>query len=153
MSSKPEHPESADIPKKPGFLKRYPLLTFSVILGLVMIGGSLAFAAKVKHADGGQSDFDPKSVLPQSITPPAASADQVFTAETIKQYDGKNGHKCYAAVDGVVYEIPQTGQWQNGQHSPSNGEAYCGADLSQAIQHSPHGKSKLQELAKVGTFK
>jgi predicted heme/steroid binding protein len=130
-------------------IKRYPLVTFAVILGTAMVLSSLAFAGKVKRTNSGS--FDTASVLPQSVTPPAG-ATQKFNADTIKQYDGKDGHKCYVAVDGIVYEIAGKGLWQDGQHTPSDGQAYCGADLSQAITKSPHGKSKLEELPKVGTY-
>lgn len=131
-------------------IKRYPYVVLAAIVGLAMIAGSVAFAYKVNKSSN--PDFDTARVLPQSVTPPAA-ANAVFTAETIKQYDGKNGHKCYVAVKGVVYEIAGKGQWQDGQHLPSNSQAYCGADLTAAISQSPHGESKLQELPKVGTFK
>jgi predicted heme/steroid binding protein len=129
--------------------KRYPLLVFAVILGAGMVGASLAFSSKVENT--AKADFDPSRVLPQAVSIPAASA--VFTAETIKQYDGKDGHKCYVAVKGTVYEISGKTQWQGGQHLPSNGQAYCGADLTDTIGKSPHGESKLQELPKVGTYK
>ncbi len=130
-------------------IKRYPLLVFALLLGGAMVLASLAFAAKVERAT--TADFDPARVLPQPVTPQAA-VKAVFTVESIKQYDGKEGRKCYVAVKGVVYEIAGKGQWQGGSHQPSNGDAYCGADLTQAIGKSPHGESKLQELPKVGTF-
>lgn len=130
-------------------IKRYPLPVFAILLGSAMIFASLVFATKVEKVT--KLDFDPARVLPQPITPQATTA--VFTAESIQQYDGKEGRKCYVAVKGIVYEIASKGQWQGGGHQPSNGEAYCGADLTQAIGQSPHGESKLQELPKVGTYK
>ena len=130
--------------------KRYPLVTFAAVLALGMVGLSLVFAANAGPDDA--SSFDPSSVLPQPVSIPAA-VSTVFNAETIKQYDGQDGRKCYAAVSGKVYEIPQSGQWQSGRHLPSNGQAYCGADLTQAIGASPHGTSKLAELPVVGSFR
>jgi predicted heme/steroid binding protein len=64
--------------------------------------------------------------------------------------DGKDGNDCYLAVDGVVYEIKDSSLWQNGQHTPSNGQGFCGADMTKAIGQSPHGKSKLEQLKIVG---
>jgi predicted heme/steroid binding protein len=130
--------------------RRYPVLVFAFILGAGLIGGSLMFASKIRQTAASET-FDTASVLPQAVSIPAAS--QVFTADTIKQYDGKDGHKCYVAVKGTVYEIAGKAQWQNGEHLPSNEMAYCGADLTDVIGKSPHGESKLLELPKVGTFK
>lgn len=132
------------------FIQRFPLIAFACVLGLAMVGASLLFASKVEKA--APPSFDSSRVLPQPVTPQAASST-VFTAETIKQYDGKEGRKCYVAVKGTVYEISGKGQWQGGQHQPSNNQAYCGADLTEAIKKSPHGESKLTELPKVGVFK
>jgi hypothetical protein len=39
-----------------------------------------------------------------------------------------------------------------GRHTPSGGRARCGLDLSDVIDESPHGKSKLRLLKKVGSF-
>lgn len=134
--------------------RRYPLITFAGILGLALVGGSLLFSSRVQEAAGRTqaNSFDTARVLPQAVTPPAANT-QTFDAQSIKQYDGKDGRACYVAVKGVVYEIAGKGQWRDGGHLPSNGQAYCGADLTQAIGRSPHGESKLQELPKVGTYK
>lgn len=134
-----------------GLLRRYRLVVLAVVVGLVMVGGSLVYAKTIGSNPSG--DFDPRSVLSQSGEGAGPAGTEQFDATSIKQYDGKDGHECYVAVDGVVYEIPQQGQWKDGKHSPSSGQAYCGADMSQAIGKSPHGKSKLQELRKVGTYK
>jgi|GEM_PF-505900 len=133
-------------------ITRFPLLFAALVLAVAMISGSLAYATNKKDvaANGG---FDTSKVLPQAVTIPPSSPNKEFTADTIKQYDGKEGRKCYVAVKGVVYEIASKGQWQEGQHSPSSGQAYCGADLSDTIGKSPHGSSKLEELPVVGTYK
>lgn len=64
--------------------------------------------------------------------------------------DGKNGQRCYAAVDGTVYQISDSAFWERGQHTPSEGLAYCGADLSKYIDQSPHGRKMLQNIPVVG---
>lgn len=135
---------------KPGFVRRYGLILAAVILGLVLIGGAsyYAFGRETETVAG---DFDPSSVLPAPVSQPESTA--VYTAETLKQYDGKDGRRCYAAVDGTVYEISGKSLWQEGQHTPSAGDAYCGADLTEALKRSPHGASKLRDLPKVGTYK
>lgn len=144
---------NSDTPEKirarPGLLRRSKLVLIAVIIGVVLIGGA-SYYAFGRDSDTVGSDFDPSSVLPAPVTQPEATA--VYTAETLKQYNGKDGRRCYVAVKGVVYEISGKSLWQEGQHTPSGGEAYCGADLTEALQRSPHGESKMRDLPKVGTF-
>ena len=84
--------------------------------------------------------------------PPPPPGGSVYTAATIAQYDGKNGNPCYVAVDGIVYDVENNSKWVNGEHVPSGGAAHCGADMSQVILGSPHGKTVLDSLPQVGTF-
>jgi predicted heme/steroid binding protein len=131
---------------------RYPLVVFAVILGIGMVGVSLAFAHKANSATrSATGDFDTSRVLPNPVSMPAQS--KTFTADSIKQYDGKDGHQCYVAVKGVVYEIKDNAYWKDGQHTPSDGRGYCGADMTNVISQSPHGESVLSSLPKVGVFK
>ena len=134
---------------RPGILRRNKLVLAAIVVGAVLIGGASYYAFGRDSGSVG-NDFDPSSVLPAPVTQPEATA--VYTAETLKQYNGKDGRRCYVAVKGVVYEISGKSLWQEGQHTPSAGDAYCGADLTQAISRSPHGESKLRDLPKVGTF-
>ncbi|GEM_PF-4802733 len=81
---------------------------------------------------------------------PTSLAEHPVSKTELTAANGKNGHKCYVAVDGVVYQIIDSAFWQNGQHTPSGGLAYCGADLSAVIDQSPHGRSVLNILPIVG---
>lgn len=128
----------------------YPLLFIAVGFAIAVIGTSLYVSSTIQRKT--TSGFDTAKVLPAPVSQPS-SATTVYTADSIKQYDGKNGHRCLVAVNGTVYEISGKSLWQNGQHTPSDGQAYCGADLTEAIKHSPHGTSKLEELPKVGVYK
>lgn len=76
----------------------------------------------------------------------------IVTSTQLAEADGKDGEKCWVAVDGTVYEIEQGFKWVDGQHTESQGQAYCGADLSTTIDKAPHGRTKLFELKKVGTL-
>lgn len=78
--------------------------------------------------------------------------DGRYTTAELAAFDGKNGAKCYVAVDGVVYEIEQGRLWKDGQHTTSQGQAECGKDLTETIGKSPHGKAKLKTLPEVGKF-
>lgn len=76
-----------------------------------------------------------------------------FSIAEIEASDGKDGRDCYVVVDKIVYEIVQGKKWNDGQHDTSKGQAYCGADLTDVIDKSPHGKSILSILSKVGELK
>ena len=106
----------------------------SALLGLAMIGGTLYWQLNKTAA-------------------PADPPDRSFTAEELARYDGVDGHQCLVAVDGDVYLIEGFALWSMGRHTPSGGRARCGLDLSDVIDESPHGKSKLQLLKKVGALK
>jgi predicted heme/steroid binding protein len=83
--------------------------------------------------------------------PPVAAAPiAVISRDALAQHDGVNGHQCYVAVDGTVYLIEGSPFWVDGKHVPSNGRAGCGRDLTQVINESPHGRSKLGLLKVVG---
>lgn len=77
---------------------------------------------------------------------PTISLDELATS------NGKDGAKCLIAIDGTVYDASDNSQWSNGEHTPSNGRAKCGEDLTDAIRQSPHGKSVLGELPTVGSL-
>lgn len=144
-----QQPPANKTPRRSVF-KRFPIIVAAIVIGLAIIGGG-AYYAFGREPDAVDNNFDPSSVLPAPVSQPEASA--VYDADSLKEYTGKDGRRCYVAVDGVVYEITSKSLWQDGQHTPSGGEAYCGADLTEALKRSPHGASKLRDLPKVGTYK
>ncbi len=111
----------------------------SAILGLAMIGGALYWRLGSTSVGGDTA----------AVT---ETANRSFTVEELAQYDGKNGEECLVAVDGEVYLIEGFDLWKDGEHLPSGGRARCGLDLTGVIDESPHGRSKLQLLEKVGTL-
>jgi predicted heme/steroid binding protein len=76
----------------------------------------------------------------------AVDTSKVFTAAELATFDGKDGHKAYIAIDGLVYDESATPAWKSGEHK--GGKA--GTDISQNIKKSPHGKKVLQKLPIVG---
>lgn len=84
----------------------------------------------------------------QEVTPPIPT----ITAEQLKAADGKNDALCWIAVEGTVYEIEQGSNWIEGEHTESQGQAYCGFDLSDTIDRAPHGRTKLTQLKEIGTL-
>ena len=112
---------------------------FSLILGLAMIGGAVYWQLESAKGSVGSSSA-------------ADFAKRPYTVEELAQYDGKDDNQCLVAVDGDVYLIEGFALWQMGEHLPSGGRARCGLDLTEVIDESPHGRSKLQLLKKVGTL-
>src|SRR5215208_1114825 len=122
------------------------LATFaSVILGLAMIGGAVYWQLQPVSAGGAAS----KSAASSSAS---ESAERSYTLEELDEHNGQEGTDCLVAVDGEVYLIEGFALWQMGEHLPSGGRARCGFDLTEVIDESPHGRSKLDLLRKVGTL-
>jgi predicted heme/steroid binding protein len=136
--------------------KNIIIATFiSALLGFAMIGGAvywqlesankLGSTNKLESAnssDGGSTGGDINPETP----------NRSYTVEELAQYDGKGDNQCLVAVDGDVYLIEGFALWSMGEHIPSGGRARCGLDLTEVIDESPHGRSKLQLLKKVGTL-
>ncbi len=109
----------------------------SLVLSLLIVLGAGLAARSRKPSDGPK--FEPAVV-------------RTVTKTELSKSDGKEGRDCLVAVDKVVYKITDSTLWQNGQHATSNGQAYCGADMTDAIGKSPHGRKKLDQLEKVGAL-
>jgi predicted heme/steroid binding protein len=71
---------------------------------------------------------------------------QIFTAETLKIYNGQNGQPAYVAVDGVVYDMSTI--FNGGNHYGYT----AGQDLS-AIFHQKHSLNYLQGLQIMGVYR
>lgn len=109
----------------------------SLILGFALIGGAVYWQLSANRSSG-EAGTD--------------LANRSYTVEELTQYDGKDENQCLVAVDGDVYLIQGFALWQMGEHLPSGGRARCGLDLTEVIDESPHGRSKLQLLRKVGNL-
>ena len=73
--------------------------------------------------------------------------NMVFTLEELSKYDGNDGQPAYVAVDGIVYDLTNSGAWRNGKH---NGFT-AGKDLTEEIKNiSPHGVKNLEGIPIVG---
>ena len=73
-------------------------------------------------------------------------ADQtVFNAESLAQYNGKNGMPAYMAVGGVVYDVSSL--FRNGSHHGYS----AGVDLTEAF-YREHTDRELRGLTVVGAY-
>jgi predicted heme/steroid binding protein len=118
-------------------MTKYQKLVIASSLGLsiLLIGGALLLAGHRRSSNG------------VVVTQPQHPVAKVELARA----NGKNGHQCYVAVSGTVYMIDlNSPNWRNGDHTPSRGLAYCGADLTKVIDQAPHGRQILDTLQKVG---
>ncbi len=114
----------------------------SVVLGLVLIGGAVSWQLNSANEGNGDDAADAVPIETRS-----------YTLEELARYNGEDGNECLVAVDGEVYLIEGFYLWKDGEHTPSMGRARCGLDLTEVIdEESPHGRSKLQLLKKVGTL-
>ncbi len=111
-------------------------LSASITIALIMLAG--AYAISKNRQDDKQ--------------PAAKTQQRSITRDELARADGKDGRDCYVAVDGTVYLIKDFSLWQNGNHTPSEGLAYCGADLSKIIDKAPHGRKMLELLIKTGSL-
>ena len=59
-----------------------------------------------------------------------AGSELQLTLEELSQYTGQNGKPAYIAVDGVIYDVTNVPQWENGGH---NGFS-AGKDLTKEIK-------------------
>jgi predicted heme/steroid binding protein len=116
--------------------KNVVIATFvSSILGMAMIGGAVYWQLN-------------------RTASPAAPADGSYTLEELARYNGEDGNECLVAVDGEVYLVEGLDLWKDGEHTPSGGRARCGLDLTEVMdEESPHGRSKLPLLKKVGALR
>lgn len=76
-----------------------------------------------------------------------------FTLEELKGYDGKEGRPAYVAVDGVVYDLSESGYWLGGKHGVCPLDSMAGNDLSEEIKQAPARMyASLQRFPVVGTL-
>jgi len=110
----------------------------SVVLGVLIVAGAY-LASGSGAAGGGRGEETATAVSPGPVTRAELAAA-----------DGRDGRPCLVAVDGVVYQIQGFTLWREGEHLPSEGRAYCGADMSEVIREAPHGTDKLELLREIG---
>lgn len=74
-----------------------------------------------------------------------------LNATSLKQYDGKNGHKAYVALNGKVYDVSNLQEWKDGKHYAG---MVAGTDVTPYISKSPHGVGIIDDvgLTPVATY-
>ena len=72
-----------------------------------------------------------------------------FTLSELAQYNGDNGGLAYVAVNGIVYDVTDAAEWENGWHK---GLHLAGTDATAVFATSPHSQTLLDTLPIVGTL-
>ncbi len=72
-----------------------------------------------------------------------------FDRDSLAKQDGKEGREALVAVEGKVYDVTGNRLWKNGTHMNRH---QAGADLTEAIAASPHGKDVLEKIQAKGTL-
>lgn len=73
---------------------------------------------------------------------------QVFTPESLAQYDGQNGRRAYYAYEGKVYDVTESSLWKEGQHYGLK----AGTDLTGKLEGAPHGTEVFARVPLIGTY-
>lgn len=92
-----------------------------------------------EDTEGGATDTDSDAV----------TGTEVFTLNDLSEYDGKDGSPAYVAVEGVVYDVTDSEDWNEGEHA---GQDLAGTDATDVITESPHGEAVLADLPVVGNL-
>jgi predicted heme/steroid binding protein len=72
---------------------------------------------------------------------------EYYTADELRNFDGKEGHPAYVAFNNKIYDVSRSSFWKDGKHF---GKHSAGADLTGMLDQAPHGDEKLQVLDQIG---
>ena len=74
---------------------------------------------------------------------------QVFTRESLAEFNGKDGRRAYVAYNGKVYDVTESVMWEDGEHQE---EHLAGVDLTAAMDDAPHLPEELDSFPVVGSL-
>ena len=126
------------------FASRFGILLFIKIVLYLIMALSAAFVTFIIGPKL-RKRIAAKSALPSRA---GGEGNMELTPEALSSYDGKEGQKAYAVVDGIIYDLTESRMWKGGKHA----RHFAGMDLSSALKQAPHGPEKLEAFAKVGTL-
>jgi len=71
----------------------------------------------------------------------------VFNAETLAEFNGKDGKAAYVAYEGKVYDVSNIAAWKNGIHQ---GKFEAGKDFTDILNNeAPHKPTNLTDNAPI----
>ncbi len=96
---------------------------------------------------------DEGTTAPDGTTTSTESGAAALTAEELAAFDGRDGRQAYVAVDGVVYDVTDSSDWPEGDHTVCNLGAMAGRNLSEEITEAPgYMRALLEKMPVVGTL-
>ena len=72
-----------------------------------------------------------------------------MTRSELARFDGKEGRRAYAAVNGKVYDFTDSPRWKDGDHEKQH---RAGCDLSMDLESAPHIRAVIERFPVVGTL-
>ncbi len=72
---------------------------------------------------------------------------KTYTAEELKQFDGKEGRRSLVAFKGLVYDVTDSKLWRNGVHVRKH---HAGHDLTAEMGPAPHEADVMDSFEIVG---
>jgi predicted heme/steroid binding protein/uncharacterized membrane protein len=88
--------------------------------------------------------------LRRQVASPAPLPTGSDILDDLGQFDGKEGRPAYVAYKGIIYDVTKSRLWKNGLHVMKHA---AGNDLTDFLQHAPHGADKIQSLPQVGKLR
>lgn len=111
-----------------------------IIIGILM----LLFALTACATDQTKEVEETTATLADEALP-------IFTAETLAEFNGKDGKAAYVAYEGKVYDVSEIAAWKEGIHQ---GRFEAGKDYTEVLNNeAPHKPTNLTDNAPiVGLF-
>ena len=98
------------------------------------------------EVDEPEPDVDEPEEEEESEEP--SSTLPVYNAQTLAEFDGRDGRRAYIAIDGVVYDLTGSPRWRNGNHNGFQ----AGQDLSRQIPQDHRADMRFERFPVVGTY-
>jgi len=118
-------------------MKKSGLLLMLIASGVALLASCSTISAGSNTSSAPTSSISSSSELRQ------------FTLLELSAYDGDEGGLAYVAVSGIVYDVTNADNWENGWHNDMH---LAGTDATAVFATSPHSQALLDTLPIVGTL-
>ena len=71
-----------------------------------------------------------------------------FTIIELSQFNGKDGKPAYVGYKGKVYDVTESSQWIDGEHSGH----MAGQNLTDEMDVAPHSEEVMERMKAVGVI-
>lgn len=72
-----------------------------------------------------------------------------MTRGELTRFDGREGRRAYAAVNGKIYDFTESPRWNEGDHEKLH---RAGCDLTGELGSAPHIRAVIERFPVVGTL-